>query len=410
MLPASARALLVMPTLLAFLPACGDFTPSAEDPDAGLERWIAEAELRIGSADGPGPLLTQVGGVRIAGDGRLVVSQPQDREILVFDGDGELLAVAGGAGEGPGELGSISSLGLDGDSIFVTDNSRRGLSFFSLDGTFLSERGWVLDADQEFRPDGSMFFPVAPHVLLDDGSALVRPGAGYAFPEEDEGSEHYRWPLLRIDRAGRPLDTVGSFEQKLSWIRMAGLPGPGMLWDPFTDHPLVELAPDGTGAVFVRRGIAGDAGSGTVVVGRLGPRGDTLATGSFAYRPVPIPDERLRRYAAETAARGDDEASPLSPSDVERALRRSGMVPAFLPPVNRIVPTSDGSLWLQREDMGADTVAWDVLDAALDGRRRVVFPAGFTVHDAAGDVVVGVELDAFDVPSVVRYRLTAEGD
>jgi hypothetical protein len=399
----------VLSALLVFLPGCGDIATSAEDPDADVERWVAQAELHIGAADGPGPLLTRVGAVRIAGDGRLVVSQPQDREILVFDGGGELLAVAGGAGEGPGELGSVAGLGLDGDSIFVADNSRRGLSFFSLDGEFLSARVWMLDAEQEITPDGAMHFPAPPQVLLDDGTALVRPGYGYAFPQEDEGRQRYRWPLLRIGPAGQALDTLGHYELEISWIRMAGLPGPGMLWGPFSDHPLVELAPDGAGAVFVRRPIAADAGINRFVVGRLDPRGDTVGVASFPYRPVPIPEVRLRRYAQEQASRGGDDASPLSPADVERALRRAGMVPPFLPPVSRIVPTSDGSIWLQREDTGADTVSWDVLDPALDRRRRVVFPAGFTVHDAAGNVVVGVELDAFDVPRVARYRLAAGG-
>jgi hypothetical protein len=401
-----SEMLAILPVLpFVFLAACGDLDSGSEDPEADLEEWIAEPELRIGMADGPGPLLTRVGAVRIASDGRLVVSQPQDREILVFDPEGEILAAAGGPGEGPGELGSLSSLALDGDSIAVGDSGRRGISYFDMDGTFLSMRGWMLAGDPEMEPGGPMSFPAPPQVFLDDGSALVRPGFGYSFPQDDEGRERYRWPLLRIDAAGQPLDTVGWFELELAWTRMAGLSGPGLLWGPFAGHPLVELAPDGTGAVFVRRDIASDAARGSFTVGRLDPRGDTVAVRSYEYRPVPLPDERIRRYAEEVAGRADGADPPISASDVERALRRGGLVPAFLPPVEQIVPTSDGSIWVKREDVGGDSVAWNVLDADLDRRRRIVLPARFTVHDAVGDVVVGVELDLFDVPGVVTFRL-----
>ncbi len=391
--------------LLAFLAACGDLGPGSEDPEVDLEEWIAEPELRIGTADGPGPLLTRVGAVRIASAGRLVVSQPQDREVLVFDKQGEFLAVAGGPGEGPGELGSLSSIALVGDSVAVGDSGRRGISYFDMDGRFLSMREWMLAGDPEMEPGGPLSFPAPPQVFLEDGTALVRPNHGYSFPQDDEGRERYRWPLLRIDVAGQPLDTVGWFELELAWTRLAGLSGPGLLWSPFVDHPLVELAPDGTGAAFAWRDIASDPARGSFTVGRLDPRGDTVVVGSYEYRPVPLPDERIRRYAEEVAGRAGGADPPIAASDVERALRRGGLVPAFLPPVEQIVPTGDGSIWVKREDVGGDSVAWNVLDPDLDRRRRIVLPARFTVHDAGGDVVVGVELDPFDVPSVATFRL-----
>lgn len=333
--PGSEMVAILPVLLLAFLAACGDLVPGSEDPEADLEEWIAEPELRIGAADGPGPLLTRVGAIRIASDGRLVVSQPQDHEILVFDPEGELLAAAGGPGEGPGELRSLSSLALDGDSVAVGDSGRRGISYFDMDGTFLSMREWMLAGYSEMDPGGRMSFPAPLQVFLDDGTALVRPNYGYAFPQDDEGSERYRWPLLKIDTAGQPLDTVGWFELELAWTRLAGLSGPGFLGSPFVDHPLVELAPDGTGAAFAWRDIASDAARGSFTVGRLDPRGDTVAVSSYEYRPVPLPDERIRRYAEEVAGREDGADPPISASDVERALRRGGLVPACLPPSGR---------------------------------------------------------------------------
>ena len=67
---------------------------------------------------------------------------------------------------------------------------------------------------------------------------------------------------------------------------------------------------------------------------------------------------------------------------------------------------SDGSLWLQREDTGADTFRWIVLD--VDGLPvgEVHLPReGFSIAWSDSETLWAIEPDALEVPWLVRYRI-----
>jgi hypothetical protein len=119
-----------------------------------------------------------------------------------------------------------------------------------------------------------------------------------------------------------------------------------------------------------------------------------------------MPDEVVRRATeAERERRAARREDWPSASEIEAAYRRAGFVPRFLSPVSELVPAGDGTVWLRREDIVADLVTWNVLAPDLEPLGRVQLPARFTVSDAAGDVLVGVELDALDEPRVLKYRV-----
>jgi hypothetical protein len=70
---------------------------------------------------------------------------------------------------------------------------------------------------------------------------------------------------------------------------------------------------------------------------------------------------------------------------------------------------ADGRLWLRRGDVGGETIPWLVLDP--DG-----FPTGvldlprsdFRIAWTREDLLWAIELDAFDVPWLVRYRIQSQ--
>ncbi|MCY3615811.1 MAG: hypothetical protein OXH03_12075 [Bacteroidetes bacterium] len=80
----------------------------------------------------PGPF-------RIGSDGALYYMDPGDMKIKHFDADGYFKHSYGGLGEGPGEFRVFTEAGILGDSVlYVTDFTRRAISFFAVDSsTFL---------------------------------------------------------------------------------------------------------------------------------------------------------------------------------------------------------------------------------------------------------------------------------
>ena len=395
-------------TRLWFLPlltGCGGGTGEVADPLAVLETWEVQEELRIEHVTGPEDLLTRVGEVRITSGGELVVAQPEDHRVIVYGPEGDLLATAGRQGEGPGEIVTLSYAGLLGETIFTSDGSLRRVSFFTLSGDFLSSRRWVLEGALEMV-DGTFLGPRTPAVILGDDTALIEPNHGYQFPE-GEGELEYEVPIFRVDGEGSILDTVAHRQVEIRWTTIRQDEEESLLWSPFSDVPMVKFGPDRSGVVFVERRVAKEPGDAAFTVGRNDPRGDRVAIRTFPYRPVPMPDEAVRRAAeAERERRAARREDWPSASEIEAAYRRAGFVPRFLSPVSELVPAGEGTVWLRREDIiVADLVTWNVLAPDLEPLGQVHLPARFTVSDAAGDVLVGVELDAFDEPRVLKYRV-----
>ena len=95
------------------------------------------------------------------------------------------------------------------------------------------------------------------------------------------------------------------------------------------------------------------------------------------------------------------------------ALRREMPFPEFQLPVRgerEFNPNhlgSDGSLWLRREDTGADTFRWIVL--GVDGLPvgEVHLPReGFSIAWSGSETLWAIEPDEVGVPWLVRYRIT----
>lgn len=135
--------------------------------------------------------------------------------------------------------------------------------------------------------------------------------------------------------------------------------------------------------------------------------GDTVQSRVYPYRPIPMTDAAIRHDAEQDHERSSRPGrTPPSVDVIERALRDADCLPPTFPPVSAIVAAQDGTIWLRREEVPGDSVAWNVLDR--DGRMigALRLPSGQEVVAARGDIMAAVERDAFDVPYVVRYRLS----
>jgi hypothetical protein len=106
--------------------------------------------------------------------------------------------------------------------------------------------------------------------------------------------------------------------------------------------------------------------------------------------------------------------NPASDGSTNRALmdalRRAWTERKYYPPVTAVVPGQDGSIWVRREDAGADSVAWQVFDRNGKEVGRLSTPPSLTILWASKQEVWAVENGELDVPFVVGMRVNVSGD
>ncbi|MFW6198738.1 MAG: 6-bladed beta-propeller [Acidobacteriota bacterium] len=154
---------------------CGDDTPISEADDAtdlavrvdttdGTVRvhnqgtppaWELRLETEIGEvggSDAASPAeFGRVASVALAPDGRILVADQQADEIRVFEADGSFLEAWGRSGEGPGEFGSLYSLGWVGDTLAVLDPGVGRIGLFDPEGRLVGSAS-APDRAEEVAP------------------------------------------------------------------------------------------------------------------------------------------------------------------------------------------------------------------------------------------------------------------
>ncbi len=208
------------------------------------QAWTLVPDLRIGSIDDTEYSLTAVGGIAIGADGTMYVSQPLDRQIVMFDRRGKLLGRIGRQGGGPGEFESPGAPRWRADTLVVPDSRLQRLTFFSTDGQLIGSERIVSPPS-----DDGWFRPTVPIALLQDGSAVVQPG--YMARLRFEGLS--RVPLLRLNRAGSVLDTLAWLDMGHSALALQYGDGAFFTGQPLSDHPLWQVATDSGSMVFIDR-------------------------------------------------------------------------------------------------------------------------------------------------------------
>lgn len=376
---------------------CGEVDASAEELLASLPTWHLEEDLRIGREDHPDYALGTVGGLAVADDGRILVSQPQERAIRVFDGDGRFLHRVGRAGEGPGEFTRLGMIGVLDDATWAVDCG--GGCFVH----FFDEGGSSLDRVQT---------PPLEHPFIGGGSYYPLPDGGMLVPSASVGDiieTAHEMPWLRSDSDGSVVDTLpGIRSPGLVMIQnQVTLPdgrtadSPVLVMPPFPACSWVGIAPDPTFLVQAKAAPGGDEGSTVVQLTRFTPDGDTVAMGELSLPRRPIPPA-----VADSAM--DSQVTCLSgPLGGEERARRelagSVGVPDHYPPLRTLVVTREGASWLALEGQGE--TRWLILDPSLAPLALVDLPPRLEPLVIEQDLLWGIELDEFDVPQVVKYRV-----
>ncbi len=378
-------------------------TVVVEAPGPIWARLDTVADLRIGTLEGPEPTrFGTIQGVVPRAAGGVVVAEGQTQELRAFDASGTHLWTAGGIGDGPGEFDGITSVGpLRGDSIVVHDSRADRLTFIGPDGGAgrTVRLGWD---DRPFRftsaRDGGLLgrmfhFPGAEN-LPDEGDDGVfrRDSARFRFAAPD-GAAGPELPGPVPDTEAlvqvRSNEAMVAIEGRPSpWSRSAfDAAAPGGAWLAVSDRFELQWYDDrGRLARIVR------------VAGLERP---------FAESDLEATREALFAEAAANTA--DGVATPGARRQIETLLEDTPRPPT-LPAFSGLRIDPEGRVWV---------LAWAPADPPParawvfepDGTflGRVDLPAGVRLEAVGVDAVWGVELDAFDVPSVVRYRLMVGG-
>lgn len=389
--------LIGLAVLAYFLAACDD---GASDPPAPplLE---ATRDLRIGSVNDPGSLLTFITRMAVGPNGEIYSAHPRESVIRVHGPDGRLKATVGGRGEGPGEFSALGAIGLLGDTLWAFDRSLSRVSYFTRAGELIR----TVTVPFRFRESPDEKSPARAAGVLPDGRVL---GSEMAWSPEVASGTLTEAAVVAMDTGGTLLDTLYVREPTIWAIQDPDDPsGFGAYGaQPFADNPMFALSVHQSAFVAVRRLVV-DETSRNFRVTRVTFAGDTVFDRTFAYDPVPIdpglPDSLAEAAAEQLAGRGFGQAPALRKAV---SLARADLyVPAHYPPVDRVLVGLDETVWLRMGGATGDTAEWLVLDPDGEPAARVHLPRDLHLWVARLDRVWGWITDDLDVPYVVRYRL-----
>jgi hypothetical protein len=336
--------------------------------------------------DGPQgtPAFTRILSVLPASDGSVVIADAANLEISVFSRDGAFLRGVGGAGQGPGEFGRLSSVGLLNDTLWVNDARLQRVTLFTLGGEVLTT----------VRREPGSSRVGRPILLLPGGMAIGSPAA------DRRGLKRDVTPVIMMDRAGHVRDTLAWVPSKNSDPVMLARPEGGFTIgrQPFPDTGLAVASWDARRLFIIDRSVATTVDSAAFKIVALELSGDTLWDRRYAYIPKPLEEARVDSFLFVTER-------VLTPSGHSRDdIRQAVFIPEYYSPVTSGFASTDGFLWLRREE-GRATVEYWIVDQVGDLVATLTVPANLTLMAATSSEVWGVLKDEYDVPSVIRYDI-----
>ncbi len=426
-------------------------TPTSQAQElvlTGEDRPIAadfDEVFRVGAVDGEAwELFASIGKVAFDEQGNLYVFDEggdlfaTDLRILVFDRFGGFVREFGRAGEGPGEFRSPSSYGVMRSGITVVgDRGHQAYHLFDESGKLLR---MVYDRNVSAQYGLSVSALVSGPIEVDPRGGMVYWTSNEGI-RRDTGTDHrsiWRRFLSGEDiqyevavRAWRPPSEpqADAFQLSDDLPEITGDDGQPInlreVYRGVTRTPIFEpkllfgLLPDGS-IVY------SDSSAYTLKIAP--PDGDTHArTIKRPFEPWPVTEgteeayrrkleeRRAARPPSPTVRRMEEiraQLGPLPDAPTRTPSMTVGEAPFYsvIPVIQRLSTTWEGRIWVMRQgDEILEDGPIDVLTG--DGEYMGTYLAGATkMPNAFGPdgLVAFIELDEFEVPSVVVRRLPVE--
>ncbi len=340
----------------------------------------------------PGQDLDRIRGVRIQGDGTVVLANAGMHQLIFIEPKTGRVSVAGRRGQGPGEFETITGLGLcRGDSVVVLESTRGLMHLLDRHGTYVTRayamlegygRPWrILGVGGECRS----------LAVLQQGHAEKRAVPIDALPLE------VSWYDVQ-EKVQQKVATVPGLESFL--LPEVG----GYARMPFGNMPSFTAAGD---RMYV--------GAGTVAaVQSYDRRGRLVRSLRWQAEREPLSEGDRARYHATR-----DMLIKRNGPNYRLGFRRMEEYPIRLKPLYaRMMVDGDDRLWVQKYP--GNWAEWVALSSETEGETWWIFapsgqllgvgttPRGLIVHDVRNGMLVGVARDADDVEEVHLYPLTRE--
>jgi hypothetical protein len=143
-------------------------------------------------------------------------------------------------------------------------------------------------------------------------------------------------------------------------------------------------------------------GNGTYTVAVYTPKGDTVFVRSYPYVGVPIPSKSLDSAISAAVARGKNHP-PDVVAELEKGIREKA--PKTFSPVAIMYFGRDGTVWITQRRTAEGVVAL-VLNSRGDQIASLLLPPRSNIREASLTNLLVSEIDADDLSSLVRYRVS----
>jgi hypothetical protein len=362
----------------------------------------------VGRIDGTTASLVGFDRVRIGPNGQILLTQGQDRQILVFDSSGSRVRVIGHPGDGPGEFRRLNNAGWLGDRVWALDDAHNLLTFFSGSGAYersirLTETVWL--GSQRFDSTQSMTgLRLATAVVSDN--AILRLGGPHARSAGEARSRCASGQcVLLVDSTNTLLRVVAQIPRDSLGVSLTvGRGATQSARAPFAHQSIWAASADGAVIAIASTRFVGRSEQ-TYRVTALGLANDTLF-------------DRTLMYAGElVTARAADSAIAQMLATLRRvnaggALIRAyeanvrSMIPQWRQPYVRLLVGRDRTVWIQLRSQPAQGQRWRALSSSGAARGTLALPPRMELLECDGDRAWAVQLDENDVPSLVMLRLS----
>ncbi|NNF13229.1 MAG: hypothetical protein HKN72_08400 [Gemmatimonadetes bacterium] len=382
--------------LAALMLACDEV--ESEPEAAQTVEWSIDSvpTFRVGGHDErPTHVLHNVVAVTRLSDGRIAIANAGTSEIRFYDASAQLVGVAGGDGDGPGELRYIHQMvkGV-GDSLIVMSRNP-GLTWYDPAGEYVRSARMRNDSrpathpcrygegdSWTVRPDGQRLL-----LLRDDFSPSV-------CPQTPEG------PWRRTGLLGVPRGDFNAFD---TILLMPADERVGSRYRVFGHDLLLGFASDRVYAI--------DTDSDDVL--GISYSGDTVLVAATPYPARQVPESVKDESLLEVR----------QPDGSTRFVPGYSHYPETFPRVGRVLVDSEDHLWLMEYPLATEPfntwrlarargqmvpsqgASWTVMNADGVTVATLTSPPDLFVMEIGSNYVLGVKRDEFDVETVEMYEL-----
>jgi hypothetical protein len=343
-----------------------------------------------------------VGSMVVSSTGVLYLIDAFDAQrFLVYRPNSDKVRTLGRHGRGPGQFRRISGVGFVGDTIWASDTETRRTTFFTPEGQLL-------------RIESNLTYLITDSIQQIPINAVIGDGTYIAQTWAPQGSgKSWRTLWLHVAPEGedppyraRVLDTLGDIpmaDPARSWgdlpIRRRGM----HFEQPFSDHRLFALSPDGRLGVTVSRDVTDEKKPSYVIEGRK-VNGKRFRI-RVPYTPQAIVPRDIERAWGKVTRMLAREGFFPHDSTPFKAFEQAVYRPAHVPPVRSVLVGVDHTIWVQREDADVSS-RWDVFDGTGKQLGYTDIPDGAVVKAVTREGAWAVENYIDEIEQVVRYRIT----